>query len=157
LQLAANTKIPERTYNIKSYLSGKYLDVENSATGDGTIIQQFPYNNTAAQDWLFIYIGNGNYKIQDVNSGKLLSIIGSSTSSGTDAWIWHDDGTSGQIFRYRKNTDGTYSLLSKCSNYNYVLDIEMSPGSGMNDGNDLQQYSDIDAANQKFILDSMYY
>ncbi|HBL84824.1 MAG: hypothetical protein A2Y17_05180 [Clostridiales bacterium GWF2_38_85] len=155
-----NTSIPSHTlvfdkvYNIRSVYSGKYLTVQGGSYIPGTTINQYTYNTNAAyQEWLIIDGGNGNVKIKDINSGKLLSIIGSSTSSGTDAWIWHDDGTTGQIFRYRKNTDGTYSFLSKCSDYSYVLDIELSPGDGMNDGNDLQQYYDNVATNQKFILE----
>lgn len=87
-----------------------------------------------------------------MNSQKLLSIPGSMSGVGPHAWIWINDGTTGQKFSIRRNLDGTYSFLSKCSNYIHVLDISLTPNNGMNNGNVLHQYYDNGTTNQRFDL-----
>lgn len=149
-----------RIYNIKSVNSGKYLDVRNAGTADGTNVYQYTYNiNAACQEWKIILVSTGStpalneYKIMDVNSGSLLSITASSSASQANAWIWHDDGTTGQIFRIRDNGDGTVSFLSKCSNFTKVLDIALGSDNGMGNCDNLQQYTDNNTDNQKFCLE----
>lgn len=137
-------------YKIRATHSSKYVNVANSDFEDGTNVNQ---NSEIIQDqiqrWKFISVGNGDYVIMDMNSGKLLSIEGSSSASYANAWVWHYDGTNGQKFRIRKNQDGTYSFLSKCSNYKYALTVENS--STLNGANISQSY-DFGRTNQKFSL-----
>ena len=111
-------------YNIVSALSKKCLDVTEAGTANGTLVNQYQVMPAYHwQRWKFIYLGDGQYKIQDVNSGKLLSISGSSSYENANVHIWADDGTTGQIFKIDRNIDGTYSFRSKCSNYGRAVSI----------------------------------
>ena len=77
------------------------------------------------------------YKIKDINSGKLLIIEASASAYAANAWIWEDDGTTGQVFKLRDNGDGTFSFLTQCSDYSKVLSY---------DGNmSVRQYNDSSA------------
>ena len=141
-----------KIFNIQSVHSGKYVGVVGAGTNNGTEIQQFSNPNTNNMKWQIVYLGNGDYTIKDMNSLKLLSIPGSMPGVGYHAWIWVNDGTNGQKFNIRRNLDGSYTFLSKCSNYTHVLDISLYPNNGMDDGNVLHQYYDNGTANQKFKL-----
>lgn len=144
-------------YYIKSVHSGKYMDVENWADADGTNVSQFQWHGNTNQQWRVTYKGNNDYVLQSLDSYKLLSICGSSASPTANAWIWHDDGTSGQRFKIRKNDDGTYSILSECSNYSMVLDVDLGSSNGQNNGDNIQQFTDNRTQNQKWTFERAYY
>lgn len=135
-------------YNIVAKHSNKALDVTGAGTANGTIVNQYPVTpGYQWQRWKLQYYGDGAYKIIDMNSGKLMSISGSSPYSNEVCHIWADDGTTGQLFRIRENRDGSYSLLSKCSNYQYVLSVG---GGSTENGQIAYQYFDWGYDYQKF-------
>lgn len=114
-----------RVYHIKAY-NGKNLDVANALSANGTNVQIYDFNvNAACQEWVITEVGQNNgdklYKIKDVSSGKLLSIESSSSEYAANACIWEDDNLTGQIFKIRLNSDGTYSFLTQCSNFTKIL------------------------------------
>ena len=135
-------------YTIKATHSNKVVTATNGTTNNGTNISQYALTpGHQWQRWKFLYLGNGEYKIQDMNSGKLLSISASSSSNRANAQLWYDDGTTGQIFKIKENTDGTYTFLSKCSYYIYALTVA---DSNMSDNANIYQYSNTGSSNQKF-------
>ena len=140
-------------YNLVSSSSNLCLDVTGAGTANGTLVNQYQVMPAYHwQRWKFIYLGDGQYKIQDVNSGKLLSVSGSSASNDAGIHIWADDGTSGQVFKITQNIDGTYSFRSKCSSYLRAISIA---GSSTDPGALAIQYSYnkyYTADNQKFTL-----
>lgn len=120
--------ISGRVYHIKAY-NGKYFDVANAGTANGTNVQIYNFNvDAACQEWIITQVGTDGsgklYKIKDVNSGKLLSIEASSSANAANAWVWEDDGTTGQIFKIRQNSDGTFTFLTQCSNYTRALSYD---------------------------------
>lgn len=137
-------------YNIQAAHSDKMVSAASGGRSNGTRINQYEFTpGYQWQRWRINYIGNGEYKIKDMNSGSLLSITASYSHSGAYAQLWEDDGTTGQIFKIRENVDGTYSFMSKCSNYSYALTVV-----GAGTGNDvrLYQYTDTGTSNQRFNL-----
>lgn len=135
-------------YTIKASHSNKVITAENGSTNNGTNISQYTLTpGYQWQRWKFLYLGNGEYKIQDMNSGKLLSISASSSSNRANAQLWYDDGTTGQIFKIKENKDGTYTFLSKCSYYIYALTVA---DSNMSNNANIYQYSNTGSSNQKF-------
>lgn len=120
--------ISGRVYHIKAY-NGKYLDVANAGTANGTNVQIYTFNvDAACQEWVITQDGTDGgdrlYKIKDVNSGKLLSIEASSSANAANAWIWEDDGTNGQIFKIKRNSDGTFTFYTQCSGYAKALSYD---------------------------------
>lgn len=57
-------------------------DVTSASTANGARVQLYSSNNTNAQKYRFESIGNGTYKIVNVNSGKVLDVAGGSTANG---------------------------------------------------------------------------
>lgn len=120
--------ISDHVYHIKAY-NGKYFDVVNAQKANGTNVWLYALNlDATCQEWMFTEVGTHNgdklYKIKDINSGKLLSIEASSSAYAANAWIWEDDGTTGQVFKLRDNGDGTFSFLTQCSDYSKVLSYD---------------------------------
>lgn len=85
-----------------------------------------------------------------MHSGKLLSVEGSSSADNANAWIWQYDGTDGQFFRIRKNSDGTYTFLSKCSGYTKALGVYQE--GTLNGDTIVQQSGDNGSVNQKYYI-----
>ena len=50
-------------YYIKNANSGKYLDIVNGSSSDGTNVQQYQYNGSNAQKFKLVNDGNGYYSI----------------------------------------------------------------------------------------------
>ena len=133
--------INNRVYSFINAGDGDAMDVNAGNTDTGSWVGHYDYyHDTPWQRWKVMYADNGDYEIMDMHSGKLLSIPGSS-STQTMVWIYPDDDTDGQKFRFQRNTDGTVTIFSKSSDYKMAL--------GWNGGS-LSQMPADNSANQKF-------
>lgn len=110
--------IDGQVYSIVNVNSGKAWDVSAGNTADNSDISQYtPTPSSYWQEWRIRYVGDGEYTIEDMHSRKLL------TNVNDNAAIYTANGSSSQRFRIVKNSDGTYTFLSKSSNYNKALGI----------------------------------
>ena len=110
--------IDGQVYSIVNVNSGKAWDVSAGNTADNSDISQYtPTPSSYWQEWRIRYVGNGEYTIEDMHSRKLI------TNVNDNAAIYTANGSSSQRFRIVKNSDGTYTFLSKSSNYNKALGI----------------------------------
>ena len=71
---------------------GKCLDVNASGTADGTLVDLYDCNGTAAQVWQ----PQSNGALLNPNSGKCLDDPSSSTTAGTQVQIYDCNGTAAQ-------------------------------------------------------------
>jgi len=78
-------------------ISGKCLDVNNSGTTNGTIVQLWDCNSTGAQQWRVRSDGS----VQNPQSGLWLNNPGASTTPGTRLNIWTCNGSAAQAWRFR--------------------------------------------------------
>mgnify|MGYP002624064490 FL=1 len=104
-------------YYIKNAYSGKYLDVTNGGSSNGTNIQQYEYNGSTAQQFNLVYIGSGYYAIKTVCSGsaQALDVWSKSTADGTNIATYAYSGGTNQQFKFVKNSDGSYGILTRIS------------------------------------------
>ncbi|MEV4756479.1 PQQ-dependent sugar dehydrogenase [Micromonospora sp. NPDC049559] len=117
-------------------LAGKCLDVDNGASADGTQVQLWTCNGSAAQTWT---VTGSTLRAL----GKCLDVSGAGTADGTKIQIWTCNGTGAQ--NWASQADGTLRNTSsgKC------LTI---PGTSSADGQDAQLWACTGAANQKWTL-----
>ncbi|MEK8105697.1 ricin-type beta-trefoil lectin domain protein [Micromonospora sp. M12] len=73
-------------------VGGKCLDVDNSGTADGTKIQLYTCNGTAAQSWTRV---GDTYRVL----GKCLDIDNAGTANGTKVQLWTCNGTGAQVWQ----------------------------------------------------------
>ena len=143
-----------KIYMFKNSLSNIYMDVTNGIQADGTNVQQWtasapaPYNS-----WTLESAGNGYYYILSrLGNGKTyyLDVADGKSAEGTNIQIWTENKTSSQLFKFVKNNDGTYTVLTKASKDNNCLAID-NAASG-NGANLIQSAVNPDAS-QKWILE----
>lgn len=102
-------------YNFKPQNSGKCLDVSASGTADGTNIQQWTCNGTAAQQFRAVASTAGHYKLVALNSNKCVDVKGSGTGDGVNIQLWTCNGTGAQDFRFEAS-NGHSRIVNRNSN-----------------------------------------
>ena len=121
--LAANGTTVSGT--VQSAVDGYCLDIRSSGTADGTPVQIWGCDNTAAQDWTLVPGAGGTLQAL----GKCLDVTNSGTADGTLVQLWDCNDTGAQ--RWIPGADG--SLVNPESGR--CLD---DPGSSTTEGTQLQ-------------------
>ncbi|MFI8193285.1 ThuA domain-containing protein [Streptomyces sp. NPDC085946] len=118
-------------------VGGKCLDVDGGGTADGTKIQLWTCNGSAAQTWTVS--GDGSLKAL----GKCLDVSGGGSADGTRVQLWTCNGTGAQ--KWAAQADGTVRnpQSGKC------LDAS---GGTWNDGTPVHLWTCHTGANQKWTL-----
>ncbi|XID93524.1 glycosyl hydrolase [Paenibacillaceae bacterium WGS1546] len=137
--------VPGTTYKLINPNSGKALDVSSSGTADGTNVQIWTDNGSAAQRWQAVQNADGTFKLINPNSGKALDVASAGTANGTNVQIWTDNGTGAQKWSIAQNADGTYKLINP--NSGKALDVASS---GTANGTNVQIWTDNGSAAQKW-------
>lgn len=112
-------------YTVYCVASGKVLDVYANGTVNGTNVQQYESNKTAAQKWKVIKNSDGSYSLAAKNCGRYMDVQSGSMSKYANVWIYDGNGTSAQKFALDQVTqlpDGTYTIASGLDS-NKVVDI----------------------------------
>lgn len=91
-----------------------------------------------------------------INSGKVLDVDDAKKTQGTNVQQYDSNNTDAQKWTIKKNSDGTYSLVSKCNN----LYMDVKDGIASNSRN-IQVYGGNGTKAQKFkfekVADSINY
>ncbi|MBO4207873.1 ThuA domain-containing protein [Micromonospora echinofusca] len=118
-------------------LAGKCLDVANGGTADGTKVQLWTCNGTAAQTWTV----TPNSTIKAL--GKCLDVSGGGTADGTKVQLWTCNGSGAQ--NWSAQADGTVRnpQSGRC------LDVS---GNNSADGTQIHIWTCTGAANQRWTL-----
>jgi glucosylceramidase len=117
-------------------LAGKCVDVAGANTANGTQVQLYGCNGTAAQKWT-----RSGDTLRAL--GKCLDVSGGSTADGARVQLWDCNGTGAQRWTYTAARDLLNPQANKC------LDVT---GNNSADGTPLQIWSCTGGANQKWTL-----
>lgn len=108
--------VADGTYILST--GGLSLDVRNAGTSDGTALQGFGANGSAAQSFYISFDKNaGFYTITAVNSGRVLDADNGDPLSGASVSTWGTT-TAGSLQRYwaiAENADGTFTIVNAAS------------------------------------------
>ena len=122
-------------------------DVTSASTVNGARVQLYSSNNTNAQKYRFESIGNGTYKIVNVNSGKVLDVSSGSTANGAALQQYTSNSTVAQQWTVRNYGSGKIVLVSV--NANKAVDI---PGGNAVQQAQLQLYSPNGTVAQQLLV-----
>lgn len=122
-------------------------DVTGASTANGARVQLYSSNNTNAQKYRFESIGNGTYKIVNINSGKMLDVAGGSTANGAALQQYMSNNTVAQQWTVRNYGSGKIALVSV--NANKAVDI---PGGNAVQQAQLQLYSPNGTVAQQWLV-----
>jgi beta-glucanase (GH16 family) len=117
-------------------LAGKCVDVAGANTANGTQVQLYGCNGTAAQKWT-----RSGDTLRAL--GKCLDVSGGSTADGARVQLWDCNGTGAQRWTYTAARDLVNPQSNKC------LDVS---GNNSADGTPLHLWSCHGGANQKWNL-----
>jgi hypothetical protein len=140
------------------------LDLPASNISNDTVLELYTLGQTKSQPNQTFYastpisspstnISDGYYKISNVNDpGKVLDIQGSSRTNGAPVLLWPDNGNHAlnQVFRIKKNSDNSYTILS--ANSNMPIDVNLAAATKYNNSA-ITQWQATDNDNQKWYVD----
>jgi beta-glucanase (GH16 family) len=118
-------------------IGGKCVDVAGASSANGTAVQLYDCNGTAAQQWTV----NSDGTIRAL--GKCLDVTGGSTADGAKVQLYDCNGTNAQKWRVEAAGDIANVGANKC------LD---ATGSSSANGTRLQIWTCTGAANQKWTV-----
>ncbi|MFI2780522.1 lectin [Streptomyces sp. ALB3] len=118
-------------------LAGKCVDVAGGAVANGTPVQLYDCNGTAAQKWTVG--GDGTVRAL----GKCLDVASGGTGDGTRVQLWDCNGSAAQQWATPAARDIVNPQANKC--------LDVSGGSSAN-GSRLQIWTCTGAANQKWTV-----
>ncbi|MDI5962374.1 ricin-type beta-trefoil lectin domain protein [Streptantibioticus silvisoli] len=84
---------------VRSGIAGKCVDVAGSGTADGTHVQLYGCDSTAAQDWTLVPGAGGTLRAL----GGCLDVSDSGTADGTLVQLWQCNGTGAQRWQTGAN------------------------------------------------------
>jgi beta-glucanase (GH16 family) len=119
-------------------IGGKCVDVAGANSANGTAVQLYDCNGTAAQQWS---VGNGQIKAL----GKCLDVSGGGTANGTVVQLWDCNGSGAQNWTVSGANDIVNIQANKC--------LDASNNSSTN-GTRLQIWDCSGNANQKWTVNS---
>jgi len=120
------TAINDKVYFIRNQKSNMYMDCKNGSYDNGTIIQQHPFNGTAAQMFRVAKISGttDQYKLNPyINNGTSVDVAAGSSQNGAKIQVWHTYQTDNQVLKIQStgNEGNSYKILTKVSNYTKCL------------------------------------
>ena len=143
--------VEEGTYRIKSALNeNKAIDISEASTVKGAKVQIYNKNETIAQKFELISLGNGYYKIRAKCSNQMLDVKDRGQTSGTKVQQWTSNTSDAQIWKIESAGNGYYYIKSKCNGL--YLDVK---GGKSDNGTELQVYTGNKSNAQKFKLDKI--
>lgn len=105
-----------QVYSLTDVAAGRVLDVPSGQTANGTPVQVWDANGTAAnQQWRASQNSDGSYTLTNIASGRVLDEPGGQTGNGTRMAIWDANGGANQHWRAGRNGDGSYTLINVAS------------------------------------------
>ncbi|MFE1322896.1 endo-1,4-beta-xylanase [Kitasatospora phosalacinea] len=131
-------------YTLTDVAAGRVLDEPAGQNGNGTQLQVWDANGTAAnQRWRATQNGDGTYTLTNLASGKVLDEPGNQTANGTRMQVWDSNNGANQHWRATRNGDGSYTLVNAASGK--ALEI---PGGQTGNGSPVQIWDSNGGANQ---------
>ncbi|MDE6834200.1 MAG: RICIN domain-containing protein [Ruminococcus sp.] len=141
-------------YEFENVNSGMVMDIESGKTESGTNIQQWSTGHFKSQQWLLKeFTGGGNYYYICSYSNPSYVLRADGSANGANISIAeYSTKDSAMLFKFSKNPDGTYYIMTRASKDACLVEIESaSTVSGAN----VQQWSPTNNNCQKWSVDIM--
>ncbi|MGW1133484.1 RICIN domain-containing protein [Streptomyces griseoluteus] len=145
---AAVTAIPAGPTTVVNKGSGKCVDARAAGSGDGTAVQQYGCNASAAQTWQLVPTSGGYYRVTSgLDATKVWDVTDVSTADSATVQLWTYSSGANQQWLPVAEADGSYHFVNR--NSGKCLDV---PGASTADSVQLAQYTCNGTAAQSFTL-----
>lgn len=143
----------EGTYYIRSYYSGKYLDISGKSSENNANLIQYSYNGGSNQLFKLVLNDDGYYYIYTGVSGytKVLDVAKKSTADGANVAQYTYNGGTNQQFEIVEVSDGVYAIKTRITSSASCLDVY---GWSTENGGNIAQWTYWGGACQWWYLES---
>ncbi|MEU9986424.1 RICIN domain-containing protein [Streptomyces sp. NPDC048045] len=143
---AAASALPTGLATVMNAASGRCLDAKAAGTANGTVVQQYACNNTAAQQWSFTAAGDGYVRIGNANAtDRVVDVADVSTADNAQVHLWTYGGGANQQWLPVDDGGGAFHFVNR--NSGKCLD---DPGASLADSVQFVQYTCNGTAAQRF-------
>jgi len=141
-------------YYLRNVKSGAYLDVKGAVNKNKQPCIQWHFEDgDANQKWKAIYQGDGSYKLQAMHTSNKYLEVTTNTAADKAVIDIHDGEWKEQYWRIKPNGDGSFRLMSKCSDYKKSAVVE---GASFSDGAKVFQYSYNATHNDEWVFEKAW-
>ena len=119
-----------------------------AATKNEETVRLGKYDHKPEQEWAFIRVGDGVYRIRNRASGKLLDLMMTGTANGTWLHLWEDVGGTSQMWTVEPTPAGTVRLRSSWASGKCIDTV----GMGVSDGAQLQIWQETAGEDQLWTI-----
>lgn len=135
-------------YTFENINSGMVMEVTNGTMADNTNVQQWGSNGYDCQKWTLKSFGSGNYYWIRSAQNEDYALKADGSSNGGNIFITpYSTKDSSQLFRFTKNLDGSYSIITHASKDKCLVEVA---GASKNSGANVQQWEITDSSCQKW-------
>ena len=139
---------PNVIYTFRNGNSGLVMDIANGKMNDGTNVQQWDSNGLDCQKWTLQAFGSGNYYwIRPVQDNGYALRAENNQNGGNISLAAYSKKDSSQLFRFTKNPDGSYGILSHTSGDTKYVEVA---GASKENGANVQQWEPTGSSCQKW-------
>ena len=127
------------SYEFENVNSGMVMDIEAGKMEDGTNVQQWTTGHFNSQKWVLeAFSGGGNYYYIRSFADQGYVLRAASGSNGGNLEIApYSTKDSAMLFKFSKQPDGSYTILTRASKDGCLLEI---PNAGIVSGNNVAQW-----------------
>ena len=147
-----------KAYRLKNVNSGLYLEVAEAKAEAGANVQQWGADGASAHNtWRLKHKGYNYYEIWSYLDGQntyLLDVEGGSSASGANISINTNTNTGAQWFRFFENSDGSYTIVSRCSGDKGAIEVTNALTTA---GGNVQQWETNNHPCQNWILEEVVF
>lgn len=142
------------TYKIKNKNSGLYVGVKDNGDSDGAKLEQASPSENLSQQWQFVDLKNGYYKIISKSSaaGRIMDVSAAGTINGTDIQLWQYGGVSQQQWEIVPVGDNSFYLKPRHTTGTKTLDVS---GASTVPGARMQLWEPNSTGAQQFYLEKV--
>jgi hypothetical protein len=141
-------------YQLINKYSGKSIDVLGSSTSTAAEVVQNTSSDISSQKWKVDDLGNGYYKLTNVNSSQVMDVNQYSPNDGAGIiqYPWSSGGGDNEQWQIVDNGGGYYKILNKYSG----KALEVKGFSTANGSNTIDQWTWSGGDNQQWSLVYLY-
>ena len=136
----------DRFYTIAAH-TGSVIEAVESAKNESSI-RLGKYDHKPEQEWSFVRVGDGVYRIRNRASGKLIDLMMTGTANGTWLHLWEDVGGTSQMWTVEPTPAGTVRLRSSWASGKCIDTV----GMGVADGAQLQIWQETAGEDQLWTI-----
>ena len=111
MKTVAQTVIEADHFYTIAARTGSVIEAAASTKNEETV-RLGKYDHKPEQEWAFIRVGDGVYRIRNRASGKLIDLMMTGTANGTWLHLWEDVGGTSQMWKMEPTPAGTVRLRS---------------------------------------------